>query len=234
MVSEGQATVVQVGTVYSCYPERFGVPRQPGLVPSAEAELHLEAPWNDPTALQGLEGFSHVWLLYGFHANPPKPWRPTVRPPRLGGNRRMGVFATRSPFRPSPLGLSVARLVEVVVTGVWQGLRLADHDLVDGTPVYDIKPYLPWSDALSHAHAPSGFARPEPGLAVSFEAGVLERAPGNRPDWRALVTETLAQDPRPAFHRDDPDRLYGVALGGYNVRFRVAGATAVVFAVVPR
>ncbi len=155
-----------VGVIESCFKEKFGIPRQPGLVEAACASLRLLPPYDRAEAVRGLEGFSHVWLIFGFHATAAQGWRPTVRPPRLGGNARLGVFATRSTFRPNPLGLSVVRLLDIDTRRGVQ-LQLAGGDLLNGTPVYDIKPYLPYADALSEAvggFAPDGPARPLPVL----------------------------------------------------------------------
>ena len=219
-----------VAVVHSCYPERFGTPRQPGLAPAATAEVRLRPPCDDPDTLRGLEAYSHVWLLYAFHANGRAGWTSTVRPPRLGGNRRLGVFATRSPFRPNPLGLSVVALEAVVTTGDWRGLRIRNHDLVDGTPVLDIKPYLPYSDCLPGATADPAFQRPAAVLDVVFDdptAAALDDA-----QWRALATETLALDPRPAYRQGTGDgTLHGVRIGAWNVRFRVDGQVARVLAI---
>ena len=221
-----------VAVVHSCYPERFGTPRQPGLTPAATAEVRLIPPYDDPEALRGLEGYSHVWLLYSFHANGPSQWTPTVRPPRLGGNRRLGVFATRSPFRPNPIGLSVVTLEAVVTAGDWRGLRIRNHDLVDGTPVLDIKPYLPYSDCLPEASGDPAFQRPAAVLDVAFDE-VLAAAPAlDDAQWRALAEETLALDPRPAYRRHSGDGgSYGVRIGDWNVRFRVDGRVARVLAI---
>lgn len=221
-----------VAVVRGCYPERFGTPRQPGLAPSAGAEVRLLPPFDNAQTLRGLEAYSHVWLLYAFHANPHARWSATVRPPRLGGNRRLGVFATRSPFRPNPVGLSVVALDAVVVSGDWRGLRVSNHDLVDGTPVLDIKPYLPYSDCLPEATVAAGFARPEPALEVVFEPSVAGVPALDDPQWRTLAEETIALDPRPAYqHGGGREGVYGVRIGAWNVRFRVEGCTARVFAI---
>lgn len=221
-----------VAVVRSCYPERFGTPRQPGLTPAATAEVRLQSPYDDPEALRGLEQYSHVWLLYAFHANGRRKWMPTVRPPRLGGNRRLGVFATRSPLRPNPLGLSVVTLDAVVTRGHWRGLRISNHDLVDGTPVLDIKPYLPYSDCLPEATGPPDFQRPPAVLEVVFDETLAAAPALEDPEWRALAVETLVLDPRPAYrrHRGDGDS-YGVRIGAWNVRFRVEDGVARVLAI---
>lgn len=222
-----------IAIVHSCYPERFGVPRQPGLVPAAHAEVRLQPPYDRPEALEGLAEFSHVWLLYRFHANPAGDWKPRVRPPRLGGNRRTGVFATRSPRRPNPVGLSLVRLEGVHSADDWCGLSISGHDLVDGTPVLDIKPYLPYSDTPSHARTPSAYAGAPSHLPVTFEPSVAAAEPASHPDWRRLAEQTLGADPRPAYRGGNEDAtVYGVRIRQWDVRFQVTGNGVYVLAVV--
>ena len=144
-----------IGTIESCFKEKFGIPRQPGLAPAAQATLVLHPPYSNPGAMAGLEAFSHIWLIYIFHAIEKGKWKPTVRPPRLGGNKRTGVFATRSNFRPNPLGISAVKLEKIVPDGETIRLELSGVDLLDGTPVLDIKPYIPFADA--HPDATSGW-----------------------------------------------------------------------------
>lgn len=224
-----------IGVIHSCFKEKFGIPRQPGLVDAAEATLELLPPYNRAEAVRGLEGFSHLWLIFGFHATAAQGWRPTVRPPRLGGNVRLGVFATRSTFRPNPLGLSVVRLAGID-TAAGVKLRLAGVDLLDGTPVYDIKPYLPYADALHDAQG--GFAPENPAtpVAVTFSTQAehqLQLLQRERPRLRELVTELLAYDPRPAYRGDaDGGRDYGVRLFDLDVRWRMLGEMAEVTALV--
>lgn len=224
-----------IGVIRSCFKEKFGIPRQPGLVDAAEAALELLPPYDRAEAVRGLDGFSHVWLIFGFHATAGQGWRPTVRPPRLGGNTRLGVFATRSTFRPNPLGLSVVRLAGID-TEAGVRLRLAGVDLLDGTPVYDIKPYLPYADAVPTAQG--GFAPDNPAtpVAVTFSAQAerqLQLLQRERPRLRELVSELLAYDPRPAY-RDDAaaGRDYGVKLFDLDVRWRMLGEMAEVTALV--
>ncbi len=204
-------------------PQKFGVPRQSGLVEALEGEVIFEPEYRRPEALRGLEGFSHLWLIWGFSKNrrdPGASWSPTVRPPRLGGNTRLGVFATRSPFRPNPLGLSCVRLcaVDLAAPG-GPALRVAGADLADGTPIYDIKPYVPYAD--SRPDALGGFASvaPETRLTVEVPPDLLSQIPEQK---RPALLGILAQDPRPSY-QDDPDRLYGLTFAGLEVRFRVAG-----------
>lgn len=214
-----------VAHMESDFPTKFGIPRQAGLVKSLTATVVFEPEYRHPEALRGIEGFSHLWLIWEFSEAKRQSWSPTVRPPRLGGNARMGVFATRSPFRPNPIGLSCVKLEGVEVTAE-KGtvLHVSGADLMDGTPIFDIKPYVPYADA--HPEASSGFtaALPDATLNVVF------------PDeWRYLFTAEqqaaiigiLERDPRPHYH-DDPDRVYGMTFAGYNVRFRVQGSSATV------
>ncbi|MQM37840.1 tRNA (adenine(37)-N6)-methyltransferase [wastewater metagenome] len=221
-------TLTPVGHIRGDFAEKFGTPRQPGLVPSARAFIELEPPYDDPQALRGLEACSHVWVIFGFHLNPLREWSPTVRPPRLGGNRRLGVFATRSPFRPNGLGLSVVTLDRVVDMPGRRGLAIAGHDLVDGTPVYDIKPYIPYSDAIPEACPPVRFDEAPAPMPVHFAAeaeAALAAAPAG---LRRLIAETLALDPRPAYRRGEQNRVHGVTLAGHNVLWTVQGGTLVV------
>jgi tRNA-Thr(GGU) m(6)t(6)A37 methyltransferase TsaA len=214
-----------VAVVRSPFEEKFGIPRQPGLVPHAQGEVRLLEPYRDPAMLQGLEGFSHVWLTVRFDRCVDRGWRARVRPPRLGGNTEVGVWASRSPFRPNFLGLSVVRLLEVV-DGAEPMLRVAGIDLLDWTPVFDIKPYLPYADAVTDARA--GFApeAPQALLPVVFSAAAETDLAGlaDPSAMRALVAELLSLDPRPAYRRGaEPDRVYGMRLAGCNVRWRVIG-----------
>ena len=210
--------MVVIARIRNDFPTKFGLPRQSGLAPSLRSKIVFEPAYRQAEALRGIEGFSHIWLIWGFSES--QGWSPTVRPPRLGGNVRMGVFATRSPFRPNPLGLSSVRLEAVEKDGD-NGLVLivSGADLMDGTPIYDIKPYLPEAD--SHPDATDGFVGENaqrllevdiaPGLAASLS-----------PDQLVTLREILAQDPRPAFH-DDPERIYGLSYAGCDVHFTVAG-----------
>lgn len=216
-----QIRLTPIGVVRSCFDERFGVPRQPGLAPDASAELLLLPPYDQPDSLRGLETCSHVWLLFLFHANTAKAWSPTVRPPRLGGNRRVGVFASRSPFRPNPIGLSMVELAGVIDRPGECGLSLRNHDLVDGTPVLDIKPYIPYSDALALAQPPAGFEKPPQRLPVRFsEQAELDLSTASAA-LRQLIEQVLAQDPRPAYRSGQEGRMHGVNLAGHNVRWQV-------------
>ena len=210
-----------IARVRSEFAGKFGVPRQSGLVPELRARIVFEPEYRSPDALRGLEGFSHLWLIWEFSASVRLGWSPTVRPPRLGGNARMGVFATRSPFRPNPIGLSSVRLVSVDDDpALGPVLTVAGADLMDGTPIFDIKPYLPYAD--SHPDAAGGFAAQAAGTALRVECppALLDIV---APDRRAALLGVLAQDPRPAY-QEDPDRVYGLTFAGCEVQFTVSGA----------
>lgn len=218
-----------IGVVRSAFREKFGIPRQPGLVPAAEAVIELLPPANQPEAVRGLEGFSHLWVVFVFHACPAGEWHATVRPPRLGGNERVGVFASRSPFRPNRIGLSLVTLDGVDCGPGGVSLRVSGADLLDGTPVLDLKPYLPYVEALPEAHGGFAPAAPESRLAVRFSAAA-EAVLAARPDLprlRELIGQLLALDPRPATCHEE-DRLFGFRLHDVDVRWRVAGGEAIV------
>ena len=220
-----------IARVHSDFDEKFGIPRQSGLVEALEAEIVFEPEFRSPEAVRGLEAFSHIWLIWVFSRSAREGWSPTVRPPRLGGNVRMGVFATRSPFRPNPIGLSCVRLLEVVPnTPRGPVLRVAGADLLDGTPILDIKPYVPYAD--SHPEALGGFASvpKTASLAVEIPPALLEKIPAGK---RAALLGVLAQDPRPPY-QDDPERVYGMAFGGLEIRFQVREDKLTVCEVAPR
>ena len=209
-----------IARIHSDFSTKFGVPRQSGLVGSLEATVVFESEFRNPDALRGLEGFSHIWLVWVFDQAVRKDWSPTVRPPRLGGNTRMGVFATRSPFRPNPIALSCVKLAgteETVDHGTV--LRILGADLMDGTPILDIKPYIPYAD--SHPEALGGFASVPAGetLEVIIPPELLERVPENRQE---ALRGVLAQDPRPHY-QEDPERVYGFGFAGMEVKFSVEG-----------
>lgn len=203
-----------IAHIRSPFAEKFGVPRQPGLAPHVVCEIVFEPAFRNPECVRGIDAFSHLWLIWGFHCNGNE-WHPTVRPPRLGGNSRLGVFATRSPFRPNPLGLSAVKLVSVEPGPV---LRVSGADLVDGTPIYDIKPYIPYADSIPDAAL--GFtAAPWEPLEVRLPSSLPPQA---SPQWLLALKEVLAQDPRPAY-QDDPNRDYHLILSPLEVTFRVQG-----------
>jgi len=228
----------QIGVIRSPYKEKFAVPRQPGLVKSGGGEFHLIAPYNQADAVRGLEAFSHLWLLFIFHQTMEGGWRPTVRPPRLGGNARMGVFATRSTFRPNPIGMSLVELKGIRCQGEQVILDLGSLDLVDGTPVVDIKPYLPFAEALPEAKASYAQQAPQATMPVSFTPELAERLPQlekRYPHLRQFIVEVLAQDPRPAYRQqEEAGKEYAVWLLDFNVRWRVTDAGFEVFALEAR
>ena len=219
-----------IARIHSAFPAKFGIPRQSGLAPSLESRIVFEPPYRNPDALRGLEGFSHIWLIWQFSEALRAEWSPTVRPPRLGGNTRMGVFATRSPFRPNPLGLSCVALSRVTREDCGPVLHVRGADLMDGTPIYDIKPYLPYADC--RPEATGGFAEPLQGYAleVRFPEPLLSRVPEA---LRAGLLEALEQDPRPSY-QCDPARVYGLPFSDLDIRFTVDGDTLTVTEVLPR
>ena len=217
-----------IAHIHSEFPEKFGVPRQAGLIEALRAQVVFLPDYRIKEAFRGLEGFSHIWLLWGFSQVPDGKWSPTVRPPRLGGNRRGGGFASRFPYRPNPLGLSCVALEQVELDAP-QGpcLTVRGADLIDGTPVYDIKPYLPETDCRLDAAGGFTDSAPWQGLEVDFPAECLEKVPGEK---REGLLAVLAADPRPHYHRD-PHRIYGMRFGGIEVKFRVEDQRLYVLAV---
>ena len=214
-----------IATVHSDFQGRFGTPRQPGLVPAARGRVLMQPPYNNAEALRGLEDCSHIWLIFGFDRIDNRDWRPTVRPPRLGGNRRCGVFATRSPFRPNGLGLSLVAL-EGLLTPSGKGLAIAAPDLLDATPIYDIKPYLPEVEARPQARPPTGFEQPASRLPVIWTTAARAAAANLEPRLLALIEQTVAADPRPAYRRSDDNAEYGMRIAGIEVGWRVSAGTA--------
>lgn len=210
-----------IAYIHTDFPDKFGIPRQSGLVESLQGTIIFEPEYRNPEALKGLEEFSHIWLLWQFSQSKKEHWSATVKPPRLGGKKRMGVFATRSPFRPNDIGLSCVRL-EGIRTDEKKGpvIQVSGADLMDGTPIYDIKPYIPFTDC--HPEAAEGYTRETRAhkLEVDFPEELLSRYPEEK---RRAVVEVLAQDPRPAYVQD-PERIYGVSFGGFDVKFQVEGA----------
>ncbi len=197
----GPITIAPIAWVKSCFIEKFGIPRQPGLAPAATAEILFLGPFGQPQAFAGLEKVSHIWVQFGFHAWPAQPFAPKVRPPRLGGNVRVGVFATRSPNRPNGLGLSVVQLLAITEVDGLVRLQIAGHDLLDGTPVYDIKPYVPYADRPEQAVNTLAPAAPELRPVIW-----LHPAPAEAP--QTLIEQLLQQDPRPAYQRDTTRRYH--------------------------
>ncbi|ROU01934.1 tRNA (N6-threonylcarbamoyladenosine(37)-N6)-methyltransferase TrmO [Marinobacter sp. R17] len=218
-------TLEPIAITRSCFQDKFGVPRQPGLTRHAWADLVIQPPYNREDAFRGLEDCSHLWLTFQFHEAVRAEWRPTIRPPRLGGNKKVGVFASRSPFRPNSLGLSVVRNEGLRRHNGDLVLRIREHDLIEGTPILDIKPYLPFADAVSDAEIPWASAPPTERLPVEFAAEAEDQLnaldPEHYPEFRALIEDVVAYDPRPSFRRGRiEDRIYGAHLYDHNVRFR--------------
>ncbi len=211
--------MAEIAHIRTDFPTKFGIPRQSGLVESLKGTIVFAPEYRDPNALRGLEGYSHIWLIWKFSGAERETWSPTVKPPRLGGNRRMGVFATRSPFRPNPIGLSCVRL-EGVEYDTPEGavLHVAGADLMDGTPIYDIKPYLPYADC--RPEATDGFAGEvfDYAVEVDFPPQLLEKIPQDKRDG---LIEVLRQDPRPGYRHVDDGRRFGVDFAGFDVRFTV-------------
>ena len=220
-----------IAHIHTEFPTKFGIPRQSGLVPQLEARIIFTPEYRNPDALRGLEGFCHLWLIWEFSAARREGWSPTVRPPRLGGNRRLGVFATRSPFRPNPIGLSCVEL-EAVTQDPALGpvVTVRGADLMDGTPILDIKPYLPYADC--HPEAVGGFAAAQAGakLTVDIPAPWREHL---SPERLLALEGVLAQDPRPSY-QDDPERVYGMEFAGLEIRFRVAGGRLTVCQIIEK
>lgn len=216
-------TFPAIGIIHSCFKEKFGIPRQPGLAPLATAQLELFPPFNDPAAFEGLEACSHIWVQFVFHANSRSEWKPKVKPPRLGGNKRLGVFATRSPLRPAPIGLSVVKLDGMSYCEGKLVLELSGVDLLDGTPVLDIKPYVPYVDSVTEAV--NRFAPAPPILIPVFltsEQRLFCSAyqHKNSIDLAALIHQLLQQDPRPQYQIPTAERIYGMKLLNLNIRWR--------------
>lgn len=218
-----------VARIRNDFTSKFGLPRQSGVITTLESTVVFEPEFRNPDMLRGLEGFTHLWLIWGFSKNIRADWSPTVRPPRLGGNTRMGVFATRSPFRPNPLGLSCVELKSVNLSEPSSPtLTVIGADMMDGTPIYDLKPYLPYTDSLPTANGGFAHDAPASSLTVDFPDDWLKLIP---PEKHATLMAVLAGDPRPAY-QDDPDRIYGFGYGGFDVRFAVRGKRLTVVEVV--
>ena len=223
-------TINAIAKMRSDFPTKFGIPRQPQLVRELRSTIVFEPEYRNPDALRGLEGFSHLWIIWQFSEAVRTGWSPTVRPPRLGGNARMGVFATRSPFRPNNLGLSCVRLEGIEQTkDLGTVIHVSGADLMDGTPIFDIKPYIPYADA--HPEAVGGFTDTagEFLLEVDFPADLLSLLPEGK---RTAAVGVLSHDPRPSYQRK-PDRIYGLPFAGFDIRFTVEGDKLTVCEVVP-
>lgn len=224
-----------IGHIRSCFRQKFGIPRQPALVPAARALLELLPPYAAPEAVRGLEGFSHIWVVFVFHGVRAGLWHPTVRPPRLGGRQRLGVYATRSTFRPNPIGLSAVELEGIEIDRGRARLRLKGVDLLDGTPVLDIKPYLPYADCIPEARG--GFAPEPPTAALNVEFSPQAEAacaahPGE--DLRELIVQLLRHDPRPAYLGENaPSRRHGMRLYDWDVQWEMREGAVLITQIVP-
>lgn len=217
-----------IGTIQTPYKQKFAIPRQPGLVPSAHGKIIFEPEFNDPNYLRGIEQFSHLWLLFHFHQTADKPHSPLVRPPRLGGNKKLGVFSTRSTFRPNNIGMSVVEFVSMEYKQQHKNnqliLTVSGMDLLDGTPIIDIKPYIPYADSLPHANG--GFASQAPVvMKVEFSPIAIKQLAQlkvEQVNLQDLIKEVLSQDPRPAYQdTNDPLKTYGMALYDLNIQWQV-------------
>ena len=215
---ESEISMKVIGHIRTDFPGKFGIPRQSGLVEELKGVIVLEPEFRNPDVYRGLEGFSHIWILWAFSDNMKKGWSATVRPPRLGGNRRMGVFATRSPFRPNPIGLSCVKL-EQVIPHTSQGplLYVSGSDLMDQTPILDLKPYLPYVDSFPDAEEGFGGPYKDRHLKVEIPSDLLKQFPEEKKE--ALI-KVLAQDPRPSYQKD-PERIYGFVFSGFEIHFCV-------------
>lgn len=220
-----QISMKIIARIKSDFPEKFGIPRQSGLVEKLRSTIIFEPEFRNAEALRGLEDFSHLWLIWQFSKTVREDWTPTVRPPRLGGNTRMGVFATRSPFRPNAIGLSSVRILGIEHTEQYGTvIHVGGADLMDGTPIFDIKPYVPYSD--THLDAIGGFTDNAGDfiLDVVFPSELLQKVPL---DKREALCGVLSHDPRPSY-QSDPERIYGLSFAGYNINFKVAENTLTV------
>ncbi len=238
MTSEHQNFPIEpIGKVVSPFHEKFAVPRQPNLTPSVISQVVIDQPYGVPEAFAGIEEFSHIWLLFRFHQNLQQGWRAQVRPPRLGGNKKLGVFATRSSFRPNGFGMSVVSLISVEVGSAQVTLNVSGLDLVDGTPIYDIKPYVPYVDSISDAQG--GFASETPEIiSVCFSETAqqqLEQFSTQPEQLRSQISEVLAQDPRPAYRKQAPEdpNQYGTHFNGLNFRWHVQHGSIEIFEIKP-
>ena len=225
--------ITPIGTVHSCFTEKFGVPRQPGIIPEATGTIELLPPFNRLEATRELTGFSHIWVVFLFNRSTRGQWKPTVRPPRLGGNKKVGVFASRSNFRPNPVGLSVVRLTGVVQEKGKIFIQVKGLDILDGTPVVDIKPYIPYVDAVPEATG--GFApeKPSAPLTVTFAPGALATlttlSPEAYPHLKEVIQGVVEQDPRPAYYdAEKKNASFGFCLWDLNIRWQAEGTVATI------
>lgn len=217
-----------IAIVHSCYKEKFGIPRQAGLSESAESVIELLPPYNNQDYIKELEGFSHIWVIFVFHEHLNHDTKPMIRPPRLGGNKRIGVFASRSPFRPNPVGLSVVKLNKIENVNNKSLLYVSSADLVDGTPVIDIKPYIKYADSPENVFSSYANLAPECKLVVNFSKHsklFIDAVIDECPDLEKLIKETISLDPRPAYVSDS-DKIYGIRLHDFNIKWKVINGSA--------
>ncbi len=221
-----------IGTIDSPYKEKFAIPRQPGLVTAAQGQLRLTGAANNIELVRGLEQFSHIWLLFVFHGTQHQGWKPLVRPPRLGGNKKLGVLATRSTFRPNPIGMSVVKLDRIEQKGSQVILHINELDLLDGTPIVDIKPYVPYADIIENAQGGYAHQQPDNEIQVAFSAGAIaavEHFTKQYPKLQQLIEQVLSQDPRPGYkHQKVDDKVYGMALYDLNITWQMVSLNGLV------
>ena len=228
-----------IGTIDSPYKEKFAIPRQPGIVTAAQGQLRLTGSANNAELVRGLEQFSHIWLLFVFHGTQAQGWKPLVRPPRLGGNKKLGVFATRTTFRPNPVGMSVVKLDRIeqcssVLSNTGQKtsqviLHISELDLLDGTPIIDIKPYVPYADIIENAHGGYAQEQPNNNIQVIFSSAALVTLDKNNehyPTLISLIEQVLSQDPRPAYKQNKTDdKIYGMTLYDFNINWQMTDSS---------
>lgn len=220
-----QIDIEPIGIINSCFKEKFGIPRQPGLVKDARATLELLPGYAREEAVRELDGFSHIWIVFVFHKAQSGDWTPMVRPPRLGGNKKVGVFASRSPFRPNPIGLSAVKLERIETEKGRVLLHLSGIDILDQTPVIDIKPYLPYSDIISSATGGFALSKPAAGIEVDFLPSVVEiirQEEKKFPDLKKIMTQVLENDPRPAYYsstKHDPEKIFGIKIFVFDMKW---------------
>ncbi len=220
-----QIDINPIGIIHSCFKEKFGIPRQPGLVKDAQATLELLPEYAREEAVRELDGFSHIWIVFIFHKAQSGDWTPMVRPPRLGGNKKVGVFASRSPFRPNPVGLSAVKLEKIETEKGKVLLHLSGIDILDQTPVIDIKPYLPYSDIISSATGGFALSKPATGIEVDFLPDVIEIIKHEEkkiPDLKTIMTQVLENDPRPAYYssaKHDPEKIFGIKIFIFDMKW---------------